>query len=275
MDVQPHLETLTKMVLELAAEKGMTILGAIVILVVGWKIVNSLVGVLDRSFKRFDVDPLIGSFLNSFALWTLRVMLFLSIAAMLGVQTTSFLAVLGSAGLAIGLALQGSLSNLAGGVMILLVKPFKIGDFIETSSHSGTVKRIQLFHTHLNTIDNRLVIIPNGTLAGSSLINYSAESTRRIDLNIGISYSDDIKKAKQLLMSLVENDEKVLADPAPQVFVSGLGESEVSLRLRIWVLSEDFWPMTYHLTEEAKLLFDREGVTIPFPQRDVHLHQVQ
>lgn len=274
MENQEMLERILMNATDIVAEKGLALLGSLLILFIGWKVINGVNALLERTLERMKVEPLVASFLSSFFQWTLRVALLLSFASMLGVQTTSFLAVLGSAGLAVGLALQGSLSNLAGGVLILLIKPFKIGDYIEAQGHAGTVKKIQLFHTQLNTPDNRVVLLPNGPLAGNSIMNYSAEPNRRLDYNIGISYGDDVVKAKDLLLKLIEGDERVLLDPAPQAMVVSLDDSSVTIRLRIWVKAGDFWPMTFWLTEHSKLLFDKEGVTIPFPQRDVHLHQV-
>jgi small conductance mechanosensitive channel len=260
---------------ELLAEKGLTIVASLVVLAVGWKLINGLNKLFEVTLVRMNVEPLVVSFLSSLGQWTLRLLLLLSFASMLGVQTTSFLALLGSAGLAIGLALQGSLSNLAGGVLILLLKPFKIGDYIEAQGHAGTVRKIMLFHTQLNTPDNRVVLVPNGPLAGNSIMNYSAEPTRRLDYNIGISYGDDVMRAQSLLKSLAEADCRVLKDPAPQTMVASLDDSSVTIRLRLWVSSSDYWSVLFWLTQESKLLFDREGVTIPFPQRDIHLHQVE
>jgi len=273
MDVSTHTDKLLELMINLVAEKSLTVISAILILLVGWRVINMLIKIEERAFIKIEIDPLIANFLSSFSLWTLRVLLLLSAASMLGVQTTSFLAVLGSAGLAIGLALQGSLSNLAGGLLILLIKPFKIGDYIEANGHGGTVRKIFLFHTQLNTPDNRVVMLPNGPLAGGSLINFSSEPTRRLEFCIGISYSDDIKKAKNLLLELARKDGRILMVPEPLCVVKGLGESEVTLALRVWVETANFWPVTFELNEEAKILFDNNQVTIPFPQRDLHIHQ--
>jgi small conductance mechanosensitive channel len=273
-ETMTHTDRLVEMMINLLAEKSLTLISALLVVLIGWKIINMLIKFEEGAFAKIQMDPLIANFLSSFSLWTLRVLLLLSAASMLGVQTTSFLAVLGSAGLAIGLALQGSLSNLAGGVLILIIKPFRIGDFIEAGGHEGTVTKIQLFHTQLNMTDNRVVMLPNGPLAGGSLINYSSEPTRRIEFKIGISYSDDIKKAKKLLLELANKDSRILNEPEPLCVVMELGDSEVTLALRVWVERINFWPVRFELNEEAKILFDNNQITIPFPQRDVHMHQV-
>jgi small conductance mechanosensitive channel len=272
--VEQEIIELTEYVMRLLAEHGLKILGAVVVLAVGWKVINKLSTIFDISLKRLKVEPSLATFFSSFGLWLFRVLLLLSVAAMIGVQTTSFLAVLGSAGLAIGLALQGSLANLAGGVLILMLRPFKVGDFIETGSTMGTVKQILLFHTELTTTDNRLIIMPNGALANANIINYSFEPTRRMDFEVGIAYSDDIKKAREVMMSVAVADERVLLDPAPQVLVASLGDSSVNMRLRLWVATSNYWPLLFYLNEEVKIALDQNGLNIPFPQRDVHLYQV-
>lgn len=277
MDVKVEQEILklTEYVMKLLAEHGLKIIGALIVLFFGWKIINKLNHLLENGLRRLEVEPSLITFFSSFGIWMFRILLMLSVAAMIGVQTTSFLAVLGSAGLAIGLALQGSLGNLAGGVLILLLKPFRVGDFIETSSNSGTVKRILLFHTEMTTIDNRLVVMPNGDLANSNIINYSAEPIRRLDFDIGISYGDNMQQAREVMLSVIENEKRVLLDPAPEVLVSSLGDSSVVMRLRIWTETDNHWPVFFHLNEAVKKAFDEKGVSIPFPQRDVHLFQAK
>jgi len=256
---------------EFLALFGLRALGGLIVLLIGWKITNKIAKSFELILKKYQVEPSLISFLWSFILWSLRIILLISVASVLGVKTTSFIAVLGSAGLAIGLAIQGSLSNLAGGVLILLLRPFKVGDFIEVSGTSGTVNRIMLFHTVLNTIDNRIVFLPNGPLANSNIINFSAEATRRIDYNLGISYKDDLRKGKELLMNLALAESRILKEPAPEVMVASLGDSSVILRLRVWVETPNFWPVMFSLTEKSKLACDEQGLNIPFPQRDVHL----
>lgn len=271
--VEQEIIELTEYVMKLLAEHGLKILGAIFVLAVGWKLINKLNLVFELSLKRMRIEPSLITFFSSFGLWMFRILLLLSVAAMIGVQTTSFLAVLGSAGLAIGLALQGSLANLAGGVLILLLRPFKVGDFIETGSTMGTVKRILLFHTELTSTDNRLIVMPNGALANANIMNYSVEPTRRMDFEVGISYSDNIQKAREVMLAVALADERVLAEPAPQVMVSSLGDSSVNMRLRLWVQTPNYWPVLFHLNEAVKVALDDHGLNIPFPQRDVHLYQ--
>src|SRR5690606_5359625 len=201
--------------------------------------------------------------------------LLISVASMVGVATTSFVAVIGAAGLAIGLALQGSLANFAGGVLILIFKPFKVGDTIEAQGFVGTVKEIQILHTILNTPDNRRVVIPNGSLSNSSLVNMSVNTTRRADMTFGISYNDDIDKAKAICQRLLDADPRWLTDPAPLIVVGSLGDNSVNLTVRCWTNASDLWPFQWDMLERVKNSFDQEGITIPFPQRDVHLYKVE
>jgi small conductance mechanosensitive channel len=202
-------------------------------------------------------------------------MLFIAVASMVGIQTTSFIAVLGAAGLAVGLALQGSLANFAGGVLILLFKPFKVGDVIEAQGHLGVVKQIQIFNTILTTGDNRIVIIPNGPLSNGSLVNINQEPTRRIDFSFGIGYGDDIDKAKSVLEGLVGAESRILKDPAHLIAVEALADSSVNIKVRVWVNTADYWGVFFGMTETVKKTFDKEGISIPFPQRDVHMHTVK
>jgi small conductance mechanosensitive channel len=192
---------------------------------------------------------------------------------MIGVKTTSFVAVLGAAGLALGFALQGSLSNFAGGVMILLFKPFKVGDIIEAQGHRGKVDEIRIFNTIIKTLDNKTIIIPNGEVSGNSIINYTAEPTRRVDMTFGIGYDDDIGKVKSVLKRVIDSDERILEDPAPMIVVSEHGGSSVNFAVRPWVKTEDYWGVYFDMHEKVKLAFDEEGISIPYPQRDIHLYR--
>ena len=192
---------------------------------------------------------------------------------MLGVKMTSFIAVLGAAGLAIGMALSGSLQNFAGGVMILIFKPFKVGDYITAQGHSGTVKEIQIFQTILNTPDKKTVILPNGALSTGPMINFSTEPQRRVDFTFGIGYNDDIDKAKMVIREVVEKDARILKEPEPFIGVMSLGESSVDLVTRVWANAGDYWGIFFDMQENIKKEFDRQGISIPFPQRDVHLFQ--
>ena len=193
---------------------------------------------------------------------------------MVGIETTSFVAILGAAGLAVGLALQGSLANFAGGVLILMFKPFKVGDLIEAQGFIATVKEIQIFNTILKTADNRIVIIPNGSLSNGSMVNINQESTRRVDFVFGIGYEDDIDKAKSILNTLADNDSRVLKDPAKVIVLSELADSSVNFTVRLWAKTEDYWGVYFDMQEAVKKSFDQQGISIPYPQQDVHMHQV-
>lgn len=212
-------------------------------------------------------------FLNSLSNIGLKGLLLISVASMLGIETTSFIAVLGAAGLAIGLALQGSLANFAGGVLILIFRPYKVGDFVEAAGQSGIVKSIEIFSTVLTTGDNKTIILPNGSISNSAVINYSTQETRRVDLVFGIGYDDDLRRAKAVLESLINADERILKDPEPMVVVSNLGDSSVDITTRSWVNAADYWGVYFDLVENVKLAFDEEGISIPYPQTDVHLYQ--
>lgn len=245
---------------------------AIVTLVVGLWLINRFVNTIDR--KLTAKDPTLGRFVTGLTSILLKVVLLISVASMVGIATTSFIAVLGAAGLAVGLALQGSLANFAGGVLILIFKPFKVGDVVEAQGFLGTVKEIQILYTLMDTFDNRQVVIPNASLSNASLTNYSAYSDRRVDLTIGISYSDDIQKAREVTQATLAKDERVYQDPAPMIVVGELGESSVDLKIRIWAHADNLWPVYWDMLEKIKVAFDENGITIPFPQRDVHHYQV-
>jgi len=261
--------------MEKAVELTMTyapkLLLAIVTLVVGLWIIGGITKAIKASLTKAKVDPTLVPFLGNMASWMLKILLLISVASMVGIATTSFIAVLGAAGLAVGLALQGSLANFAGGVLILIFKPYVVGNLIESQGHLGVVKEVQIFNTILLTPDNKRVVIPNGVLSNGSVVNYSAEETRRVDLLIGISYSSDIPKAKQLLLEMIQSNDKVLANPAPMVAVSALADSSVNLVVRPWCAVADYWNVYFETTENAKKVLESNGITIPFPQRDVHI----
>ncbi|WP_339800007.1 mechanosensitive ion channel domain-containing protein [uncultured Marinobacter sp.] len=245
------------------------VLLAIVTLIIGMWLINRFVNVLDNKLGKRD--PTLNKFLCGLLGAVLKILLLISAASMIGIATTSFIAIIGAAGLAIGLALQGSLGNFAGGVLILIFKPFKVGDTIEAQGFLGSVAEISILYTVVNTFDNRRIVIPNGDLSNSSLTNLSAYATRRCDMSFGIGYSDDIDKAKAICKRLIEEDERSLIEPAPLIVVGGLGESSVDLTVRAWVNSADLWPYYWDMQEKVKKAFDAEGITIPFPQRDVHM----
>jgi small conductance mechanosensitive channel len=244
---------------------------AILTLVVGLWLIGRFTAMVDR--KLGQRDPTLNKFITGLVSILFKVLLVISVASMVGIATTSFIAVLGAAGLAIGLALQGSLANFAGGVLILVSKPFRVGDVIEAQGFLGTVAEIQILYTILNTFDGRRVVVPNGDLSNSSLTNYSAYENRRCELVFGIGYGDDIKKAKAILRQLVEEDERSLEEPEPTIFVSSLGDSSVNLCMRVWTASADLWPYQWDMQERVKEAFDANGINIPYPQRDVHLYQ--
>ncbi|MGB7841528.1 MAG: mechanosensitive ion channel domain-containing protein [Salinimicrobium sp.] len=246
------------------------LLGAIVWLFIGWWAIKFFVKYLTKIFEKRGHDPALTNFVVTLANWGLIILLLVSVVGMLGIETTSFIAVLGAAGLAVGLALQGSLSNFAGGVLIIALKPFKLGDWVEVNGISGTVKDISLFYTKLNTFGNQLAVIPNGDLSNSNIVNYSGESTRRDAITIGISYESNIKVAKEVLMELLKEQEDILEDPAPAVVVTELADSSVNLSVRFWAKNEVFWDRHWYTIEEAKRRLEDAGISIPFPQRDVH-----
>jgi len=245
---------------------------ALITMLIGWWLISKLINSVGRLLNLRQVDRALSSFICSLVGIVLKVLLLVSVASMVGVETTSFIAVIGAAGLAIGLALQGSLANFAGGVLIMFFRPFRAGDWIEAQGVSGSVDSIQIFHTTLKTADNKVVIVPNGSLSNGHITNYSRESTRRVDINLGIDYSSDIKQAREVLLDIAK-DPRVRQDPASVVFVTGLGDSAINLSLRIWVATPDFWPVTFAFTEQAKERLSEAGIGIPFPQRVVHLVQ--
>ena len=246
-----------------------------VILIVGWRLVDIVMIGLDKLLSKRQVEPTLQRFLRSLASTGLKAILLITTAGMIGIETTSFIAILGAAGLAIGLALQGSLSNFAGGVLILLFKPYKAGDFIEAQGEAGVVEEIQIFTTQLRTGDNKTIIIPNGPLANGNITNYSAKPTRRVDFTFGIGYGDDIDKARATLQGIIDADSRIHKDPEPMIVVGALADSSVNFTVRVWVDSSDYWGVFFETTEQVKKTFDQQGISIPFPQTDVHVHNVE
>lgn len=247
---------------------------AFVVIIIGVKLINWVRKILRKTLERREADTGLIQFLDSFTKYGLYLILALSVLQKFGVQTTSIVAAIGSAGVAVGLALQGSLSNIAGGVLILLLKPFKVGDYIVQGSLEGTVSEIQLFYTTLSTPDNRRVVIPNGQLSDNSLTNVTAEVTRRLDIVVGISYSSDIRLAKEILLNLAETDGDVILDveeKKPMAVVSELGESSVNMLLRVWTPTDKYWDVKFRLNEAVKLSFDKADIEIPYNQMDVHV----
>ncbi|MDX1317364.1 MAG: mechanosensitive ion channel, partial [Xanthomarina gelatinilytica] len=255
--------------IELATEYGLKIIGAIVIWVIGSWIIKKLVRGVRTVMTKRDFDESLQKFLLNLISWLLKILLILAILSQLGVETTSFAAILAAAGLAIGMALQGSLGNFAGGVLIMIFKPFKIGDFIEAQGETGTVKEIEIFTTKLTTPDNKEIIIPNGSLSNGNITNYSTEDTRRVDVTFGVGYESDIKKTKEVILSVVEANPSILKDPAPAINVSELGDSSINFFTRVWVKKEDYWDVKFSMIENTKEALDAAGIDIPYP------HQVE
>lgn len=252
---------------------GINIVMAILIYIVGKIVVGIIVNLFGKVMKRSKYDDMLVNFIK--AILNAILMLFVIIASLneLGVDTTSLVAILGAAGLAIGLSLQGSLQNFAAGVMLLVFRPFKAGDFVEAGGAAGVVKSISIFTTIMTSGDNKEIIVPNGQIYSGTITNYSAKETRRVDMIVGIGYDADLKRAKEVLKELTAADPRILQDPAPTIAVAELADSSVNFVVRPWVKSADFWGVKFDFTEAVKLRFDQEGISIPFPQMDVHLHK--
>lgn len=257
---------------ELIAVYGLKIIAALAIFIIGRIIAGIVKGGVARAMTRAKSDPILVSFTSNIIYAGLLAFVVIAALGQLGIQTASFIAVLGAAGLAIGLALQGSLANFAAGVLMIVFRPFKQGDFIEGAGVAGIVEEVHIFNTILRTGDNKTIIIPNSGLMGGNITNYSAKPTRRLDLVFGIGYGDDIAKAKAIIEDVLKNDSRVLADPEPTIGVLALADSSVNIAVRPWVNTGDYWPTHFDLMETVKNRFDQEGISIPFPQRDVHLY---
>ncbi len=252
---------------------GLKVVVSIVILIIGFWIIRRVVKISGRLMEKRDVNVSLRGFLKSLFGILLKILLLISIAEMVGIKTTSFIAILGAAGLAVGLALQGTLANFAGGVMILLFKPFKVGDLVESQGHLGVVKEIHIFVTILLTPENKTVILPNSAVSSNDIVNYTTEGVIRVDLTFGISYESNIKDAKNILLGILTNHPKVLTEPAPFVGVAELADSSVNLAVRPYAKPTDYWDVYFSVYEEGKLALDAAGVTIPFPQMDVHMRK--
>ncbi|MBO1256402.1 mechanosensitive ion channel [Alteromonas sp. 5E99-2] len=246
---------------------------ALLIFIVGRIVVGVIVSTFIKLMGKSKYDPMLVNFLGSILRAVLMLVVIIASLNQLSVDTTSLVAIIGAAGLAIGLSLQDSLKNFAAGVMLLVFKPIRSGDFVDAGGTSGTVQNIGIFTTTLNTPDNKEVIVPNGRIYGDNITNYSAKETRRVDMVFGIGYDDDILKAKNILLELTEQDDRILKDPAPVVVVAELGDSSVNFAVRPWAKTADFWGVKFDFTEKVKLRFDEEGISIPFPQMDVHVHK--
>ncbi|MFB4249427.1 mechanosensitive ion channel family protein [Pseudomonas idahonensis] len=253
-------------------EYGSRVLLAVITLAIGWWLINKLTHKVGKLLALRNADLALQGFISSLANIILKVLLIVSVASMIGVETTSFVAAIGAAGLAIGLALQGSLANFAGGVLILLFRPFRIGDFIEAQGISGSVDSIQIFHTVLRTGDNKTVIVPNGNLSNGIITNYNRQPTRKVVFDVGVDYDADLQKAREVLLELAK-DERVLADPAPVAVVSTLGDSAITLSLRVWVKTADYWDVMFQFNELSRDRLKAAGIDIPFPQRVIRVVQ--
>lgn len=258
----------------LAVQYGLDVLGAVVLLVAGWTVAGwarrSIIRVLDRT-PRMDatLKPIIANIVR----YLILILVLVAVLAQFGVQTTSIIAVLGAAGLAIGLAMQGTLQNIAAGVMLLFLRPFRVGDYIDAEGIEGTVDEVGLFTSHMRTASGIYLEVPNSKLWNRAIKNFSRLPTRRLDIAVGIGYGDDIDTAQTTLLGMVREDARVLDDPAPQVMVSGLGDNAVTLNLRCWTKAGDYWALLFDTTKSVKQRLDGAGISIPYPQRDVHLHQ--
>ncbi len=274
MDISEEFDKITNNMdfyIEKLVDSGVAIVASVITLIVGLWLIKRVVKFITAYMDRKEFDPTLKPFLRDIINVGLRAMLIISVVGMLGVEMTSFIAVLGAAGLAVGLALQGSLSNFAGGVIVLILKPYKVGEFIEVGSVMGTVKEIQIFYTVLLSPDNKTITLPNGTMANTNIINYSRQGTRRLDMRFGVAYGTDAEKVKTILTDIAENDERVLKDKEPLIRMVEMGDSSVDYNFRVWVNGADYWPMYYDFNEKVYARFNKEGIGIPFPQMDVHL----
>lgn len=267
------LEQGTKWLSEMAVQYGVKLIAAVVTLLIGLWVINIISNAFSRLLDKREVDISLRGFLKSMFSIVLKVLLIVSVIGMMGVEMTSFIAILGAAGLAVGMALSGTLQNFAGGVIILIIKPFKVGDYIEAQGYAGSVREIQIFNTILKTPDNITIVIPNGGLSTGSVKNYSTEARRRVDFVFGIAYGDDYDQAKALITRLVEADSRILKDPAPFIVLSELADSSVNITVRVWAEAADYWSIKFDLTEKVYKEFPKSGLNIPFPQLDVHVQK--
>ncbi|MBN2316645.1 MAG: mechanosensitive ion channel [Sedimentisphaerales bacterium] len=267
MDWETILQTITAFL----AKYWLQVVAAIIIFVVGRWLAKLISKLIAKAMKRAKVDATLTNFVENLSY--IAMLVFVIIAAMnkLGVDTASFAVVVGAAGLAIGFALQGSLANFAAGVMLIIFKPFKVGDFVELAGQKGTVKEIQIFNTILNSPDNVRIVVPNGQVTSSNIMNYTVNGTRRVDLVVGVSYNDDLKKAKKVIEEVLAGENRILAEPATTVAVSELADSSVNIVVRPWVKTADYWDVYFNITEGVKIALDKNGITIPYPQMDVHM----
>ncbi|MEW5009830.1 MAG: mechanosensitive ion channel [Cycloclasticus sp.] len=271
MDVLFSAQT-QQQIQEILTVYGLKLIAALAIFIIGKLLASLIKSGIGKAMTKAKSDPILISFTSNMVYAALLAFVIIAALGQLGIQTTSFIAILGAAGLAIGLALQGSLSNFAAGVLMIIFRPFKQGDFIEGAGVAGVVEEIHIFNTVLRTGDNKTIIIPNASLMNNNIVNYSSKPTRRLDLVIGIGYDDDIKKAKNVLSELMQQEPRILKEPAPTLGLLELADSSVNFAVRPWVNSADYWGVHFDLLENIKLRFDQEGISIPYPQQDIHLH---
>ena len=252
---------------------GAQLITALVIFIIGKWIAKAIANAITHNMNKKNVDKTISNFVGNIIYTALFAFAIIAALGQIGIETASFVAIIGAAGLAVGFALQGSLSNFASGVLLILFRPIRSGDFVEAAGEAGVIDEVGIFSTTIKTGDNKVIIIPNSNIMGGNITNYSMEATRRIDLMVGIGYDADIRKAKQVLEEIINNESRILKDPAVTIAVAELADSSVNFVVRPWVNSEDYWPTKFELLETIKLRFDREGISIPFPQMDVHLQQ--
>ena len=267
------MESIVDNIYQLLSVYGLKILAALAIFIIGRWVAKGVRKLLERIMTQGNVDPTLITFTANMAYIALLAFIVIAALGQLGIQTTSFIAVLGAAGLAVGLALQGSLSNFAAGFLLIIFRPFKVGDLIEGAGVFGVVEAIQIFTTQLKTADNKTVIVPNAKLTEDNIINWTVKGTRRVDMVFGIGYEDDIDQARKLMTDIIAEDDRILKDPTPQISVSELADSSVNFVVRPWVRVEDYWGVYFDLTEKIKKAFDANGISIPYPQRDVHVYQ--
>lgn len=272
VDTAALLETVSNFLTTKGVDFAMNVVAAIAIFLIGRWVARMLTRLVGRMMVRASVDETLTKFVGNLVYAGLLAFVILASINRLGIDTTSFAAIIAAAGLAVGFALQGSLSNFSAGVMLILFKPFKVGDFVEAGGSTGVVEEIQIFNTLMKTGDNVQIIVPNSAITGSVITNYSAKETRRIDLTVGCGYGDDLKAVKEYLQQLVRSDDRILQDPEPVVAVSELGDSSVNFVVRPWVQSADYWAVRWDLTEKIKVDFDAKGFNFPFPSQDVYMH---
>ena len=266
-----NLEQFLNKIITWATTEGIKLIIGLLLLWIGWKLAKKVVNIMSKTLEKRNVDATVSSFLDTFVEVVLKGIVIYIFLDYVGIKTTGIAALVASAGVAIGLALQGSLSNFAGGVIILLIRPFNVGDYIEGSGHTGVIEKIGMFYTHMTTVDNKLILIPNGNLANGSIVNYSAKELRRVDLTFGVGYEQDVLKVKRVLSNIVDAHDLILKTPEPFIALSEHGDSAVNFVVRVWVNNSDYWKVHFDLLESVKIKFDEEEISIPYPQMDLHI----